>query len=303
MRREGDGRGPGRCPVARFRTLDPAMRESPQLDELPLLALVALDRLIQESDDDGRFLADPRSLMRAVFPRDNAEPGIDRNAVAAAVDRLAERGVVVLYEVAGQRYGCFPGWRNGATWQYQRLDARKYLPSRFPAPADGVCVVDPRGRGAPPTTRSVGSTVLVDNHNATESVQDEREWTGREGTGLDPKGQDRTRLEGKDRVGSASAGGAPASPPLPTGSELLEELRRIENDLPQGRNAFQTAREGALRLLTNSRSPEVIAQAQATLAALRTEAKARAAKGKNGVAVALASITAPKGNDVGREST
>ena len=34
--------------MARFRTLDPAMRDSPQLDDLSLLALLLLDRLIQE---------------------------------------------------------------------------------------------------------------------------------------------------------------------------------------------------------------------------------------------------------------
>ena len=54
--------------MARFRTLDPAMRDSPQLDDLSLLALLLLDRLIQEADDEGRQYGDLRSIWRAAFP-------------------------------------------------------------------------------------------------------------------------------------------------------------------------------------------------------------------------------------------
>lgn len=271
--------------MARFRTLDPAMRESPQLDELPLLALLALDRLIQESDDDGRFLADPRSLMRAVFPRDNAEPGIDRSAVAAAVDRLAERRVIVLYEVDGQRYGCFPGWRNGATWQYQRLDVRKYLPSRFPAPPEGSCVVDPRGRGAPSPTRASKSTVLVDNEDATGSVQDVREWTGMEGKGLDPKGQDLTGLEGKGRGGSASAGGAPTSPPL-RGSELRDGLKKLRD---RAHPSLYAAIDGAISF-AGMGDPESEAMASAQYRRLEAEVR-NAERLRKGVASVQSVLT------------
>lgn len=303
MRQMGDGRGPRRCPVARFRTLDPAMRDSPQLDELPLLALLLIDRLIQEADDEGRQYGDPRSVWRAAFPRNNAPAGVTQEDVMEAVETLEIRKIIVRYEVDGQAYIAFPGWKDGDSWQYQNVSRAK--PSRFPAPPKKSVKVKARGQGVLPKDR-VGEDPLDDPVSAPRASREcavsnhgelAGDVTGRDETGRD-EDADPTRRD--SRGVSASAGGAPASPPLPTGSELVEELRRIEYRLKPGRNKFQSARETALSLLTDSRSPEAIAQAQATLRFLRTEAEAWAAKGKNGVAAALAAASGQLDNGVGR---
>src|SRR5688572_28255867 len=107
--------------MARFRCLDPQMKESPQLDGLSLLALLLLDRLVMESDDEGRQYGDARSVWRAAFPRDNAPEGVSRESVLAALDELIAKRLIVKYVVERQEYVVFPDWLNGDSWQYQNI--------------------------------------------------------------------------------------------------------------------------------------------------------------------------------------
>lgn len=138
--------------MARFRTLDPEMLNSPQLDGLSLLALLMIDRLILASDDEGRQYGDAKSVWRATFPRDDAPAGVDRTAVHAALDELVARRVVLRYESAGQTYLQIAGWSDGDSWMYQNVSRPK--PSRFPPPPRGSARAKPRGQGAPPADRS-----------------------------------------------------------------------------------------------------------------------------------------------------
>lgn len=195
--------------MARFRTLDPAMRDSPMLDDLSLLALLLIDRLIQESDDEGRQYGDPRSVWRAVFPRDNAPAGVTRESVMAALEELVRRRIVVRYEVEGQVYVALPGWRDGRSWQYQNVSRAK--PSRFPAPPKGACPVRERGPGAPPADRS-GAAVSdspANRHGAVAGDVDvDRTGPGPEGDGAG----DRTGRRASPSPSPAGAGSGEARP-------------------------------------------------------------------------------------------
>lgn len=146
--------------MARFRTFDPIMRSSPQLDGLSLLALVVLHRLIQEADDEGRQFGDGRSVWSAVFPRNNAPDGVTIESVVMAVGELIGRRVLLAYEVDGQSYLVLPGWRDGDSWQYQYVSHP--IRSRHPAPPGGTVVVRERSGGRLPAgqIRSVSGLVL-----------------------------------------------------------------------------------------------------------------------------------------------
>lgn len=206
--------------MARFRTLDPAMRDSPQLDELSLLALLLIDRLIQESDDEGRQYGDPRSVWRAAFPRDNAPAGVTRDSVVAALDELVRRRLVIKYEIDGQTYIAFPGWRDGHSWQYQNVSRAK--PSRFPAPPQGSCRVVERGHGAPPADR--GAAQVTDDaatrHGAVAGDVD-----------VDRTGRGREADADADRTGRRAS---PSPSPAGAGSG---EARPTENSATTGTTA------------------------------------------------------------------
>lgn len=140
--------------MARFRTLDPEMLNSPQLDGLSLVALLMIDRLILASDDEGRQYGDARSIWRATFPRDEAPAGVDRAAVQAALEELIAKRIVVRYESGGQVYLQIVGWADGDSWMYQYVSRPK--PSRFPPPPRGFARAKQRGSGKPPADRSGG---------------------------------------------------------------------------------------------------------------------------------------------------
>lgn len=82
--------------------------------------------LITYVDDYGRGSADPELLKGFVFPR---RKGITESTIEKALLDLANSGSVLLYEVDGEPYFCFPNWSD-----HQRIQTKK---SKFPAPDDG----------------------------------------------------------------------------------------------------------------------------------------------------------------------
>ena len=83
--------------------------------------------LITYVDDYGRGSADPELLKGFVFPR---RKGITESNIKNTLAELACSGFILLYEVDGESYFCFPNWG-----EHQRIQTKK---SKFPAPEDGV---------------------------------------------------------------------------------------------------------------------------------------------------------------------
>lgn len=83
--------------------------------------------LITYVDDYGRGSADPELLKGFVFPR---RKGVTESTIEKALSDLANIGSVLLYEVDGEPYFCFPNWSD-----HQRIQTKK---SKFPAPEDGI---------------------------------------------------------------------------------------------------------------------------------------------------------------------
>lgn len=83
--------------------------------------------LITYVDDYGRGSADPEIIKGVVLTR---RKGVTESAIADALAALANIGSVLLYEVDGEPYFCFPNWS-----EHQRIQTKK---SKYPAPEDGV---------------------------------------------------------------------------------------------------------------------------------------------------------------------
>ena len=138
----------------RFRTIDPAMRTSPILDSVSVLARLVFVYLISEADDEGRLLGDATSVRVACFPR-VLPSGVTSKKLEAAVAELVARGLIVEYAADGQEYLAVRGWKDGGSWAYQYVPKAKS--SRFPAPPDGACLVRANGRGGEQGRESSGT--------------------------------------------------------------------------------------------------------------------------------------------------
>ena len=82
--------------------------------------------LITYVDDYGRGSADPELLKGFVFPR---RKGVTEGTIQKTLAELATAGSVILYEVGGEPYLCFPNWGEHQT-------VRNKV-SKYPAPEDG----------------------------------------------------------------------------------------------------------------------------------------------------------------------
>lgn len=83
--------------------------------------------LITYVDDYGRGSADPQLLKGFVFPR---RTGVTESTIGKALADLANSGSILLYDVDGESYFCFPNWGD-----HQRIQTKR---SKFPAPSDGI---------------------------------------------------------------------------------------------------------------------------------------------------------------------
>lgn len=82
--------------------------------------------LLTYVDDYGRGSADPELLKGFVFPR---RKGVTEATIEKELQNLATIGSILLYDVDGESYLCFPKWKD-----HQRIQTKV---SRFPSPEDG----------------------------------------------------------------------------------------------------------------------------------------------------------------------
>lgn len=99
---------------------------SEQIDELTPFEETTFYRLMVNADDYGCFDGREKILAARLYPLKEINPADMR----AAVDRLAEVGLIVRYTVEGREYLYFPTWFN-----HQRLRQTKH---KFPPPVDAI---------------------------------------------------------------------------------------------------------------------------------------------------------------------
>lgn len=107
------------------RLLKEGIRTSKKINSLSDFEFRTWAYLITYVDDYGRGSADPELLKGFVFPRRKEVREQDIQKALAALERT---GSILLYDVAGEPYFCFPNWS-----QHQRIQTKK---SKFPAPSD-----------------------------------------------------------------------------------------------------------------------------------------------------------------------
>ena len=81
--------------------------------------------LLTYVDDFGRGSADPELLKGFVFPRMKR---VSESDIEKALAELAGMGCILLYEVDGESYFCFPNWS-----KHQRIQTKQ---SKFPEPVN-----------------------------------------------------------------------------------------------------------------------------------------------------------------------
>lgn len=120
--------------------------------------------LITYVDDYGRGSADPELLKGFVFPR---RKGVTDATIEKALTDLANSGSILLYEVDGESYFCFPNWGD-----HQRIQTKR---SKFPAPSDGVLKKVTVSHGeSPPESNPIQSE--SEYKSESESSAFERFW-------------------------------------------------------------------------------------------------------------------------------
>ena len=95
--------------------------------------------LLTYVDDYGRGSADPELLKGFVFPR---RKGVTEATIEKSLQELANIGSILLYDVDGESYFCFPNWAD-----HQRIQTKK---SRFPSPDDGALKISTVSHGESP---------------------------------------------------------------------------------------------------------------------------------------------------------
>jgi hypothetical protein len=99
--------------VPRIRTLKPEYWGDAGVAKLSRDARLLLLGLVSLSDDEGRFLASPPSILGYVFPNDDIRP----YRLKAWLAEVEKAGLIHLYSVDGIPYGLILGWSEGATAQ------------------------------------------------------------------------------------------------------------------------------------------------------------------------------------------
>jgi hypothetical protein len=87
--------------MARLRTIKPGFFTDDDLGELPPLARLLYAGLWCQADREGRLEDRPKRLKVEILPYDACD-------ISALLAKLAERGLIVRYTVAGQRYIAIP---------------------------------------------------------------------------------------------------------------------------------------------------------------------------------------------------
>lgn len=107
------------------RIIKESIRTSKKVNALSDFQFRLWTYLITYVDDYGRGSADPEIIKGFVFPR---RKRVSESDIQKTLAELADIGCILLYQVDGESYFCFPNWS-----EHQRVQTKK---SKFPAPND-----------------------------------------------------------------------------------------------------------------------------------------------------------------------
>lgn len=125
--------------------------------------------LITYVDDYGRGSADPELLKGFVFPR---RKGVTEGTIQKTLAELATIGSVILYEVDGEPYLCFPNWS-----EHQVVRNKV---SKFPAPEDGVLTSCNQLKSIENNCNQLNANVSVIQSNPESRIQNPESSNARE---------------------------------------------------------------------------------------------------------------------------
>jgi hypothetical protein len=185
--------------MARIRSLKPELCLDEQLADCDIAARLMYVLLMPHCDDGGVHQAKPRTVKAEVFPHDE---GITAAQVSVWMCQLIEAGLVVEYEVAGERFWCIRNWLN-----LQKVEKPN---PRFPRPDSEGAVIIRRDVGDP--SPPIPAVVADESPKPREDSPADGRMEGREGV---------DRREGVFSVADATAATA-ASGTLP-GIEVAEQ--------------------------------------------------------------------------------
>lgn len=110
--------------MARIRTIKPSFFKSFAMAEHPLSTRLTYIGLWTYVDDEGRGVDDARLVKGEVWPLDD---GMTPKKVEAELQRLADAGQIIRYQVAGRRYLAVTEWKD-----HQKIN--RPTDSAFPDP-------------------------------------------------------------------------------------------------------------------------------------------------------------------------
>ena len=112
--------------MGRLRYIEPELWDNPDLRRLGFVARdVFVYLFARAADDEGRFRWEPFAILEATFSRNDP---VTEDGVAAALDGLAEAGMLVRYGDRGE-FGFLTGW-----FAHQAMDGRWRRGSNLPRP-------------------------------------------------------------------------------------------------------------------------------------------------------------------------
>lgn len=114
------------------RVLKESIRTSRSVNAMTDFQFRVWSYLITYVDDYGRGSADPELLKGFLFPR---RKRVTETDIAKALADLAGMGCILLYEIDGESYLCFPKWS-----EHQRIQQKR---SKYPAPPEAVIPPSP----------------------------------------------------------------------------------------------------------------------------------------------------------------
>lgn len=145
----------------RIRTLKPDNWADVRVGRVSRDARLLRVVLITLADDEGRWRHLPSAIIGHGYPRDE---DVGPQEIGAWSGELQEAGLILLYAIDGEFYGCFPKWD-----RHQKID--RATPSALPAPLDEGSTSPRRGldEGSMSTRRQRG---VVDIHRDREQKTD-----------------------------------------------------------------------------------------------------------------------------------
>ena len=100
--------------MARIRTIKPEFNSSESVARMSESAQLFMLKLLPEMDDYGRIAWYPKKIAGNLYPH---REDIGSSEIEALASELEREDILLIYEVDGKRYACFPKWTD-----HQRVD-------------------------------------------------------------------------------------------------------------------------------------------------------------------------------------